>query len=569
MVWIKVPAKLGQHADYYCNSETEERSWERPQDQDVAWVAVFTPENRCYYWNTKTGKVTWEIPMSDKDNCAAPTRITSVEVVSEISNQLSFIRTKEQIHQSIEDWRFQTLFKGYALDNKEYLYHQNVVEDTFSPNNEEWIAVAAEDKSVYYWDYVGRRTVNDLPAEARIIGRVYQNAVKEWYFVDADDGPATWTLPGLFDNQSNQDQASKPGDFMWWCKAGAAVTLKELPQIQFNNHIAQVISCNDNEILVQLPDCLAAVLSVPLQCTCPLENYAIVELTGLQQVHALNGQIGRVESFDSVKQRYSVRLFFNDRAYSIQGTKLKARSKLWNLNLQNRHIELQWKKEQTCLFIDATGNQQQFSIHLPLGFAGKSVESQSQSIRQWPLLLYLHGSCRKTFFGHSKKAIRSNGQKYAAQNFVVVSPHCNWNWREQPKNWVIDLVLELRAASWIDPRRIYVTGCSMGGMGTWEIGATRPDLFAAVAPVAAHHHIERRENIAGQLCRTPIFVAHYFHDTCCPTKDEEPLWCLLEYSNPLFQLNMAYDSDHCSIFDHAYCDSINLFEWLLMFEKQL
>ena len=43
-------------------------------------------------------------------------------------------------------------------------------------------------------------------------------------------------------------------------------------------------------------------------------------------------------------------------------------------------------------------------------------------------------------------------------------------------------VVSHRSAEWVDHRRIYVTGCSMGGMSTWEVGAMRPDLFAAIAP---------------------------------------------------------------------------------------
>ena len=35
----------------------------------------------------------------------------------------------------------------------------------------------------------------------------------------------------------------------------------------------------------------------------------------------------------------------------------------------------------------------------------------------------------------------------------------------------------------IDGQRVYLTGLSMGGFGSWELGMRRPELFAAVAPV--------------------------------------------------------------------------------------
>jgi len=133
-----------------------------------------------------------------------------------------------------------------------------------------------------------------------------------------------------------------------------------------------------------------------------------------------------------------------------------------------------------------------------------------------------------------------------------------------PKRWVTELVDVLRAAWWVDPNRIYLTGCSMGGMSTWELGAQRPDLFAAIAPVAAHHNAERTAYIAKQLRQTPIFVVHSLYDETCPSTKEEPLWNrLLQESNRWLQLNLAHDIDHCEMYERTYCDAPRLYEWLL------
>ena len=55
-----------------------------------------------------------------------------------------------------------------------------------------------------------------------------------------------------------------------------------------------------------------------------------------------------------------------------------------------------------------------------------------------------------------------------------------------------ELVRVLSTATYVDPRRVYLLGLSMGGMGTWEIAADNPNLFAAIAPIAAHHKRGRR-----------------------------------------------------------------------------
>merc|ERR1719265_3124156 len=91
------------------------------------------------------------------------------------------------------------------------------------------------------------------------------------------------------------------------------------------------------------------------------------------------------------------------------------------------------------------------------------------------------------------------GLRFAAAEFVVIAPECAWSWTQVPHGWVSELVETFRACQWIDSNRIYLTGCSMGGMGTWMIGAQRPDLFAAVAPVASYHKSEYREFIAHRL----------------------------------------------------------------------
>jgi predicted esterase len=70
---------------------------------------------------------------------------------------------------------------------------------------------------------------------------------------------------------------------------------------------------------------------------------------------------------------------------------------------------------------------------------------------------------------------------------VIVSPNCpGTSWR-QPES--IDAVLRLRQRALeelpVDAERVLLTGFSLGGMGTWYLGAHHPELFSAAIPVAA------------------------------------------------------------------------------------
>jgi len=119
----------------------------------------------------------------------------------------------------------------------------------------------------------------------------------------------------------------------------------------------------------------------------------------------------------------------------------------------------------------------------------------------YPLLLFLHGAGER---GTDNKAQLKHGVKHLVSDearkkypcFVLV-PQCpphparwaDWSAKGTPKEptealaLVLGLIDELKKQYKIDERRIYVTGLSMGGFGTWDLLARRPELFAAAIPI--------------------------------------------------------------------------------------
>ena len=176
----------------------------------------------------------------------------------------------------------------------------------------------------------------------------------------------------------------------------------------------------------------------------------------------------------------------------------------------------------------------------------------------------MHGSGGSTFFNHTKKSIRSAGMQYAARNFVVITPKCEWNWKESPGEWVLDLVQALRPLVWIDYRKIYLTGYSMGGMSTWELGAMKPHLFAAVCTVAGHHKSEKTAWIAQRLMSTPVYCVHDRRDGTCPMHLQEMIWKLFrENDHPDFSIVLTNAADHFRVHEEAYCANEDLYRWFL------
>ncbi len=137
-----------------------------------------------------------------------------------------------------------------------------------------------------------------------------------------------------------------------------------------------------------------------------------------------------------------------------------------------------------------------YLIYLPADYDAKPAE-------KWPLVLFLHGSGER---GDDIEKVKIHGPpKLVSQGkefpFVLVSPQVptgsRWNAEELSK-----LVDALTNTYRIDRQRLYVTGLSMGGSGTWSLVAAYPDKFAAAMPLCGRGDLEAVERLA----KTPIWV---------------------------------------------------------------
>ena len=90
---------------------------------------------------------------------------------------------------------------------------------------------------------------------------------------------------------------------------------------------------------------------------------------------------------------------------------------------------------------------------------------------------------------------------------IVLAPQCpkQINWAGSPGDAVLDLVRDiLKESAAVDPSRVYLTGYSLGGVGTWSLLGKAPDLFAAAVPVAGFGD----PNIASRLTKVPVWIFH-------------------------------------------------------------
>ncbi len=118
-----------------------------------------------------------------------------------------------------------------------------------------------------------------------------------------------------------------------------------------------------------------------------------------------------------------------------------------------------------------------YLLFLPDGYGADAT-------KRWPLILFLHGAGERgtnvwLVAKHGPPKIDTTMSDFP---FIVVSPQCPTG-----KIWSNDLLLalldEIEAKYKVDTHRIYLTGLSMGGFGTWSLGLTYPERFAAIAPI--------------------------------------------------------------------------------------
>jgi predicted peptidase len=143
-----------------------------------------------------------------------------------------------------------------------------------------------------------------------------------------------------------------------------------------------------------------------------------------------------------------------------------------------------------------------YLVFVPKGYGAETNQ-------KWPLVIFLHGSGER---GSDIELVKKNGPpKVIAQHtgspFILVSPQLEKG--AYDSRWdaakLDALLVTLRKTYRIDPSRIYLTGLSLGGFATWDWALRRPDLFAAIAPVAA---IAENKSDPCVLKDMPIWAFH-------------------------------------------------------------
>jgi predicted peptidase len=191
-----------------------------------------------------------------------------------------------------------------------------------------------------------------------------------------------------------------------------------------------------------------------------------------------------------------------------------------------------------------------YLLYLPAGYDDEK--------KVWPLLVFLHGSGER---GDDLEKVKVHGPpKLIAEGkplpFIVVSPQApRRRWDPATLNALLD---DLVAKHRVDKNRIYLTGLSMGGAGTWTLAGAYPERFAAIVPICGGGDPAD----APKLKDIPVWVFHGAKDEAVPvSRSEEMVKALREAGATTVEFTVYPDAEHDSWTD-TYANP-KLYEWLL------
>tara|TARA_R110002049_G_scaffold309268_1_gene519531 strand:- start:46234 stop:46959 length:726 start_codon:yes stop_codon:yes gene_type:complete len=175
-----------------------------------------------------------------------------------------------------------------------------------------------------------------------------------------------------------------------------------------------------------------------------------------------------------------------------------------------------------------------------------------------PLVLFLHGAGER---GNDLELVKKHGPpKLVAAGksfpFILVSPQCvNDRWWEPTELTV--LLDHIVSQHNVDTNRVYVTGLSMGGFGTWRLAAYTPDRFAAIAPVCGGG-----EPFWAKLIKDiPAWVLHGAKDKAVPLERSEEMVNAIKKAGGNPKFTIYPDAEHDS-WTETY-DNPEFYQWLL------
>jgi pimeloyl-ACP methyl ester carboxylesterase len=220
-------------------------------------------------------------------------------------------------------------------------------------------------------------------------------------------------------------------------------------------------------------------------------------------------------------------------------------------------------------FSDVDDTEQPYGLYLPKNF---------DETKKYPLVIMLHGAGsnhrlamrrvfgKSNFNGENDVEASKYFPEFKDADYIVASPFARGTagYQGVPEKDVWDVVADVKKRFKIDEDRMYLTGLSMGGGGTLWIGLTRPDVWAAIAPVCPAPP-KGTDDLAVNALNFPLHFFHGDNDQAVPVsvsrdwvKHLKELGSSVEYKE--------YPGVGHNSWENAYKDNF-IFDWFSQYKR--
>jgi len=198
----------------------------------------------------------------------------------------------------------------------------------------------------------------------------------------------------------------------------------------------------------------------------------------------------------------------------------------------------------------------------------------ANSGKRWPLILFLHGAGERG--ADVWRAATHGPTKYIAQHpefpFILAVPVCPAGkiWSHEVLLGILD---DVTAKNAVDTNRVYLTGLSMGGFGSWSLALQYPERFAAVAPICGGEGALSMLLSLGDSTKSsalkslPIWAFHGGKDPVVPLAESERMVAMLKKAGVTdVKLTVYPEAQHDS-WTETY-NNPELYAWFLAHERK-
>ncbi|HZL36577.1 MAG TPA: prolyl oligopeptidase family serine peptidase [Tepidisphaeraceae bacterium] len=194
------------------------------------------------------------------------------------------------------------------------------------------------------------------------------------------------------------------------------------------------------------------------------------------------------------------------------------------------------------------------------------ADYNKEADKKFPLILFLHGSgergsdVNKVKVHGPPKMVEAHPDAEPAKDFIVVSPQCptdGW-WKADELNALLDDVM---ARYHVDGDRVYLTGLSMGGFGTWDMASKFPKRFAAIAPMCGGGNA----GMVRHIKNLPIWVFHGAADHVVPVQRSDEMVEALKKAGADVKYTRYPGVDH-DCWTRSYANP-ELYSWFLSHKR--